>query len=71
MSAVTITPAGLTLGRDTSGMPVGVAGGIEGNAALRALLDQIADMLPEEYRRKWNLRAKASDADQGVKVSQR
>jgi predicted transcriptional regulator len=42
---------------------------VQGNAQLKALLDQIADFLPEEYRRKWGLRAKASDAA-GFKVSQ-
>jgi hypothetical protein len=69
--AVTITPAGLAMGRDASGMPMPVEGGIAGNAQLKALLDQIADFLPEEYRRKWGLRTRVVDALNGMKISQR
>jgi hypothetical protein len=72
LSAVTITPTGSgfdAVGRTPGGAISGVEGGVEGNAQLKALLDQIADFLPEEYRRKWGLRAKASDAA-GIKVSQ-
>jgi hypothetical protein len=72
LSAVTITPtdAGfVAMGRTPGGAVSGLEGGVEGNPQLKALLDQIADFLPEEYRRKWGLRAKASDAA-GIKVSQ-
>jgi Repeats of unknown function (DUF5649) len=72
LSAVTITPTDsgfVAMGRTPGGAISGVEGGVEGNAQLKALLDQIADFLPEEYRRKWGLRAKASDAA-GIKVSQ-
>lgn len=71
LSAVTITPTGLVIGRDRSGLPVGVDGGIAGNPSLKALLDQIADFLPEEYRKKWGLRTKSAAAESGFKLSQR
>ncbi len=73
LAAVTITPAGIAVGRDASGMPMPVEGGIAGNAQLKSLLDQIADFLPEEYRRKWGLRTRSAQdkpAAAGVKVSQ-
>ena len=69
LSAVTITPTGIVTGRDASGLPIAVDGGIAGNPALKALLDQIADMLPEEYRKKWGLKSKSASAGDGVKVS--
>jgi hypothetical protein len=72
LSAVTITPTDSgfdAVGRTVGGAPTGLEGGASGNPQLKALLDQIADFLPEEYRRKWGLRAKASDAA-GIKVSQ-
>ncbi len=70
LSAVTITPAGIVTGRDGNGLPMGVEGGIAGNQELRGLLDQIADFLPEEYRKRWGLRAKAAAAEGSLKVSQ-
>jgi hypothetical protein len=71
LSSITITPTDsgfVATGRVASGAFAGLEGGT-GNAQLKALLDQIADFLPEEYRRKWGLRAKGSDAS-GIKVSQ-
>jgi hypothetical protein len=50
---------------------VGVEGGIAGNAGLRSLLDQIADFLPEEYRKKWGLRTKSAAAEAFMQISQR
>ncbi|MBK8070479.1 MAG: hypothetical protein IPK34_00020 [Ramlibacter sp.] len=70
LTAVTITPAGIVTGRDASGFPVSVDGGIAGNPALQSLLDQIADFLPDEYRKKWGLRAKRAGQDNGTKLSQ-
>jgi len=70
LSAVTITPAGIVLGRDANGLPVAIDGGIAGNAELRGLLDQIADFLPEEYRRKWGLRSKSAAGEGKLNVSQ-
>jgi hypothetical protein len=71
LSAVTITPAGVVTGRDASGMPVALDGGIAGNASLKSLLEQIADFLPEEYRRKWGLRTRSAAAPEGVQISSR
>jgi len=71
VSAITITPTDSgfdAIGRTAGGAIAGLEGGVAGNAQLKSLLDQIADFLPEEYRRKWGLRAKASDAN-GIKVS--
>ena len=72
LSSITITPTDSgfeATGRVASGGFSGLEGGVAGNTQLKALLDQIADFLPEEYRRKWGLRAKGSDAS-GIKVSQ-
>jgi hypothetical protein len=72
VSSITITPTDTgfeATGRVASGAFTGLEGGVAGNAQLKSLLDQIADFLPEEYRRKWGLRAKGSDAS-GIKVSQ-
>jgi hypothetical protein len=60
--AVTITPAGMTTGRDGNGLPMAVDGGIEGNQKLRGLLEQIADFLPQAYRKRWGLRARSAAA---------
>jgi hypothetical protein len=70
LSAVTITPAGVVTGRDGNGLPMGVEGGIGNNQELRGLLDQIADFLPDEYRKRWGLRAKSASTSGGTSVSQ-
>jgi hypothetical protein len=70
LSAVTITPAGIVTGRDGNGLPMAVEGGIAGNADLRGLLDQIADFLPDEYRKRWGLREKRAAGEGAMKVSQ-
>ena len=57
------------VGRDANGLPVAVDGGIAGNAALRGLLDQIADFLPEEYKRRWGVRNRTAGGAAGMKVS--
>jgi len=48
-----------------------VEGGIAGNPALRSLLDQIAEFLPDEYKRRWGLRGRTAAAGADTKISQR
>ena len=69
LSAVIITPAGIIVGRDANGLSVGLDGGIAGNAALRGLLDQIADFLPDEYKRRWGVGNRTAGTGAGTKIS--
>ncbi len=71
LSVVTITPAGIVSGTDGNGLPMAVEGGIAGNPALRGLLEQIADFLPDEYKRRWGLTGRTAAVESDTKISLR
>ncbi len=71
LSVVTITPAGIVSGTDGNGLPMAVEGGIAGNPALRGLLEQIADFLPDEYKRRWGLTRRTAAVESDTKISLR